>query len=64
MAQFALRWVLMFDAVTCAIPGARTDQQSHDNAAAAGVAPLSPEAMAAAGAVYDDLLRNIVHGRW
>jgi aryl-alcohol dehydrogenase-like predicted oxidoreductase len=24
MAQFALRWVLMFDAVSCAIPGAKT----------------------------------------
>ena len=23
MAQFALRWILMFDAVTCAIPGAK-----------------------------------------
>jgi len=64
MAQLALRWVLMFDAVTCAIPGARTDQQSHDNAAAASVAPLSPEVMAAAGAVYDNLLRSAIHGRW
>ncbi|MEP6924754.1 MAG: aldo/keto reductase, partial [Pyrinomonadaceae bacterium] len=27
MAQFALRWILMFDAVTCAIPGAKRPSQ-------------------------------------
>jgi aryl-alcohol dehydrogenase-like predicted oxidoreductase len=64
MAQMALRWILMFDAVTCAIPGARTEQQAHDNAAAAALAPLSPEVMSGAAAVYDELLRNVVHGRW
>ena len=35
LAQFALRWILMFDAVTCAIPGARTAAQARENAAAA-----------------------------
>jgi aryl-alcohol dehydrogenase-like predicted oxidoreductase len=64
MAQMALRWILMFDAVTCAIPGARTEQQAHDNAAAAALAPLSPEVMSGAAAVYAELLRNVVHGRW
>ncbi|HEX2456227.1 MAG TPA: aldo/keto reductase [Vicinamibacterales bacterium] len=64
MAQMALRWILMFDAVTCAIPGARTEQQAHDNAAAAALAPLSPEVMSGAAAAYDELLRNVVHGRW
>jgi aryl-alcohol dehydrogenase-like predicted oxidoreductase len=54
----------MFDAVTCAIPGARTEQQAHDNAAAAALAPLSPEVMSGAAAAYDELLRNVVHGRW
>ena len=27
MAQFALRWILMFDAVTCAIPGGKRPAQ-------------------------------------
>ena len=35
MAQLALRWILMFEAVTCAIPGAKTTAQARDNAAAA-----------------------------
>ncbi|MCA9872354.1 MAG: aldo/keto reductase, partial [Anaerolineales bacterium] len=34
MAQFALRWILMFEAVTCAIPGAKRPSQVQDNAAA------------------------------
>ena len=35
LAQFALRWILMWNAVTCAIPGARTPEQARANAAAA-----------------------------
>ena len=35
MAQFALRWILMFDAVTVAIPGAKTAAQAQANARAA-----------------------------
>jgi aryl-alcohol dehydrogenase-like predicted oxidoreductase len=64
MAQMALRWTLMFDAVSCAIPGARNEQQAHDNAVAASLAPLTPAIMKQVMQVYDDLLRNVVHGRW
>ena len=38
MTQFALRWILMFDAVTCAIPGAKNPQQAEDNVLAASQA--------------------------
>ena len=54
MAQLALRWILMFDAVTCAIPGAKRPSQAEDNIAAASLPALSPEAMAAAQDVYED----------
>jgi aryl-alcohol dehydrogenase-like predicted oxidoreductase len=64
LAQFALRWVLMFDEVTCAIPGARTDRQARENAAAAGLPPIDPATMAAARAVYDERIRALVHHRW
>jgi aryl-alcohol dehydrogenase-like predicted oxidoreductase len=40
MAQFALRWILMFDAVTCTIPGARRPSQVEDNAGAANLPAL------------------------
>jgi aryl-alcohol dehydrogenase-like predicted oxidoreductase len=64
LSQFALRWILMFDAVSCAIPGAKTPAQARDNAAAAGLPDLSPKVMAAVAAVYDDLVKSHVHGSW
>ncbi len=64
MAQWALRWILMFDAVTCAIPGAKTDAQARDNAAAASLPPLADEQMVSARAVYDELIRPHVHQYW
>ena len=64
LSQLALRWTLMFEAVSCAIPGAKTPQQARDNAAAADLPPLSPETMAAVKAVYDERLRPLVHSSW
>lgn len=64
MAQLALRWILMFDGVTCAIPGARTAAQARDNAAAASLPPLEPRVMNAVRQVYDDLIKDHVHASW
>jgi len=64
MAQFALRWILMFDAVTCAIPGAKRGSQVADNCAASDLPPLSGAAMSAIRALYDARIRPSVHQRW
>jgi aryl-alcohol dehydrogenase-like predicted oxidoreductase len=64
LGQLALRWTLMFEAVSCAIPGARTPQQARENAAAADLPPLDPATMAAVKAVYDERLRPLVHASW
>jgi aryl-alcohol dehydrogenase-like predicted oxidoreductase len=64
MAQFALRWVLDQPGLTVVIPGARNPEQARGNAAAADLAPLSAETLAAVTAVYDELIRPQVHGRW
>ena len=64
MAQFALRWILMFDAVSCAIPGAKNVEQATANAQAAALPPLSDEVMAKIKAIYDDNIRPLVHHRW
>ena len=64
MSQLALRWTLMFEAVSCAIPGAKTPQQARDNAAAADLPPLAPATMAAVRAVYDETVRPLVHPSW
>jgi aryl-alcohol dehydrogenase-like predicted oxidoreductase len=64
MSQLALRWALMFEAVSCAIPGARAPRQARDNAAAADLPPLAPATMAAVKAIYDEKLRPLVHPSW
>jgi aryl-alcohol dehydrogenase-like predicted oxidoreductase len=64
MAQWALRWILMFDAVSCAIPGARRPAQIEDNAAASSLPPLSESEMAAVRRIYDESIRPLVHQRW
>jgi aryl-alcohol dehydrogenase-like predicted oxidoreductase len=64
LAQFALRWILMFDAVTCAIPGAKRPEQVAENVAAADFAELPEETMRAIKALYDENIRALVHQYW
>ncbi len=64
MAQFALRWILMFDAVSCAIPGAKNPQQALDNIRASELPPISQETMARIRAIYEAEIRSQVHHRW
>jgi aryl-alcohol dehydrogenase-like predicted oxidoreductase len=64
MTQFALRWILMFDAVTCAIPGAKRPAQAEENIAAAEFPPLSQETMRAVREVYEARIRPHVHHYW
>jgi len=64
MVQFALRWILMFDAVTCAIPGAKRPSQVEQNCSAADLASLSDETMAKVRKIYDSHIRELVHHYW
>ncbi|MCX6632575.1 MAG: aldo/keto reductase [Candidatus Solibacter sp.] len=64
LAQFALRWILMHDGVTCAIPGGKRPSQVLDNCAASDLAALSAAAMAAIRGIYDARIRASVHQRW
>ncbi|MHA7970672.1 aldo/keto reductase [Rhizobium sp. CAU 1783] len=64
MAAFALRWILMHDAVTVVIPGARNAAQANANAAASDLPALPADVMAAARSVYDRLIAPHVHQRW
>ena len=64
LAQFALRWILMHDAVTTVIPGCRTPRQVEENVAALGLPALDPATMKRCGAIYDELIRPHVHSRW
>lgn len=64
MTQLALRWILMFDAVTCAIPGAKRPDQVEENARASDAPPLTDAQMAAVEETYGRLIRPQVHSRW
>ncbi len=64
MSQFALRWILMFEAVTCAIPGGKTAAQVSNNCAASSLEPLSVDAMAEIRRLYNERIRAGVHQRW
>ncbi|WP_445680676.1 aldo/keto reductase [Radicibacter daui] len=64
MAQFALRWILMFDAVSVVIPGARNAAQAAGNVAASALAALSPDVMTRVADIYARLIKPHVHQRW
>lgn len=64
MAQFALRWILMFDAVTCAIPGAKNPAQARANAEASDIPPLSDETMRKIRGIYESEIKSEVHQIW
>jgi aryl-alcohol dehydrogenase-like predicted oxidoreductase len=64
LAQLALRWILMFPAVTCAIPGAKRQSQAEQNAAAADLSPLSRETMEKIRDLYERHVKQQVHQYW
>ena len=64
LTQFALRWILMFAAVSCAIPGGKRPDQVAENCAASRLPVLSDEVMAKVRGVYDAKIRPLVHQRW
>jgi aryl-alcohol dehydrogenase-like predicted oxidoreductase len=64
MAQMALRWILMFPEVTCAIPGAKRPSQAEDNVQAAALPPLPEANMRRMQEIYDQYIRPQVHQLW
>jgi aryl-alcohol dehydrogenase-like predicted oxidoreductase len=63
-AQAALRWVIQQPGVTTVIPGARNPQQARQNAAAAGLPPLTGEQLRGIEDIYDRRIRAQVQHRW
>jgi aryl-alcohol dehydrogenase-like predicted oxidoreductase len=64
MAQFALRWITMHPAVTCAIPGGKRATQVADNVSAADLPALTDAQMAAVQTVYEQFAKPWVHQAW
>jgi aryl-alcohol dehydrogenase-like predicted oxidoreductase len=64
MAQFALRWILMFPEVSTVIAGAKNPRQAEENTKAAELPPLSEETMRRVREIYDARIRAMVENRW
>jgi aryl-alcohol dehydrogenase-like predicted oxidoreductase len=64
LAQFALRWILEFPALTCAIPGAKRPAQVAENLAASAMEPLSKETTKKIDAIYAGQIKPLVHQYW
>jgi len=64
LTQLALRWILMFPAVCCAIPGAKRPSQVEENIRASDLAALSDQTMSEIKEIYDQNLRPLVHNYW
>lgn len=64
MAQFALRWILMHEAVSCVIPGAKRPSQAADNVAAADFPAISENTFAEINQIYNRLIKDQVHHLW
>jgi aryl-alcohol dehydrogenase-like predicted oxidoreductase len=64
MAQFALRWILMNEAVTTVIPGAKNAAQANGNASASGIKEISPSTIEELKAIYESRIAPYVHQLW
>lgn len=64
IAPYALRWILMNDAVTTVIPGASRSSQLVENIRAAQMNPLTDEQMKGVRDIYDRYIREDVHKLW
>lgn len=64
MAQFALRWILMFDAVSLAIPGAKNSKQAYENAVTSDLPAIDGATMEKIRHIYNTYIREQVHQRW
>jgi aryl-alcohol dehydrogenase-like predicted oxidoreductase len=64
LAQFALKWILEFPAVTCSIPGAKRPAQVAENITASDLKKLSPATLKQVDALYRKNIRPLVHHYW
>jgi len=64
MAQFALKWILMFPEVSVVIPGAKNQVQAEDNTKTSSLPPLDEGVMEEIQKIYEASIKQDVHHRW
>lgn len=64
LVHVALKWILMFEEVSCVIPGASTVEQLKSNLSALNMRNLNKKEMNAVRKIYNEMIRPSVHHRW
>ncbi|HDR68112.1 MAG TPA: aldo/keto reductase [Bacteroidaceae bacterium] len=64
LAPAALKWILMFDAVSCVIPGASNAKQLDSNLTTLELENLTEEQMNGVREIYESMIKESVHHLW
>lgn len=64
LVNLALKWVLMFEEVSCVIPGVSRLEQLHSNLKTLQLSDLTDQKMQEVAKVYDNFIKTEVHQRW
>lgn len=64
LAPYALKWILMHDAVNVVIPGASKASQVYANVEACNLSDLTDTQMQAVKDIYDKYIKDSVHENW
>ena len=64
LAPIALKWILMFEEVSCVIPGASNSDQLNSNLEASTIPDLTNEELKGVKEIYDKWIRPQIHHRW
>jgi aryl-alcohol dehydrogenase-like predicted oxidoreductase len=64
LTQFALKWILMFDDITCAIPGAKNKNQVEENVLSSELPLLNNKTSQNVNSIYKQYIKESVHQNW
>ena len=64
LVLWALRWILMFEEVSCVIPGASTVEHLEANVTASELPRLTEDQMTGVKEIYRETVKDSVHQRW
>ncbi len=64
LVNIALKWILMFEEVSCIIPGISKPDQLYSNLITLNIRELSDQEMISVEKIYNELIRPSVHHRW
>ncbi len=64
LTPYAIKWTLMFDAVSVVIPGASRESHVYSNAEVSDLPDITPDQMRKVEEIYNKYIRDSVHNNW